>query len=103
MVLNPYLPWGMSEVSLTIVPMGALLGILLGLGAMLGDLGGSFIKRRFQLKRGALAPLLDQEEIVPFLGVTKNPPVPSKGPRAASRARVLLSTVSGSEPSACTR
>lgn len=32
----------------------------LSLGALLGDLIGSFIKRRFGLKRGAPAPLLDQ-------------------------------------------
>jgi len=63
-IANPYLPWGVSAVPLTIVPMSALLGILLGLGAMLGDLGGSFIKRRSGLKRGAPAPLLDQEDFL---------------------------------------
>jgi len=63
-VAFPYIPWNISEVPLTIVPMSALLGILLGLGAMLGDLGGSFIKRRAGLKRGALAPLLDQDDFL---------------------------------------
>jgi len=36
------------------------LGFLLSLGAMIGDLIGSFIKRRLGLARGAPAPLLDQ-------------------------------------------
>ncbi len=35
-------------------------GFYLGLGAMLGDLIGSFIKRRLNLKSGASAPILDQ-------------------------------------------
>jgi len=41
--------------------MGRLaLGSLLGFGAMLGDLGGSFIKRRLGLEPGSPTPLLDQ-------------------------------------------
>jgi CDP-2,3-bis-(O-geranylgeranyl)-sn-glycerol synthase len=60
----PYLPWGISDVPLTIVPMTVQMGLLLGLGAMIGDLGGSFIKRRFGLKRGTAAPLLDQEDFL---------------------------------------
>ncbi|RLI96956.1 MAG: CDP-2,3-bis-(O-geranylgeranyl)-sn-glycerol synthase [Candidatus Aenigmatarchaeota archaeon] len=56
----PFLPWHISEVPLSIAPMTAQLGFMLGLGAMAGDLGGSFIKRRFRMKRGAPAPLLDQ-------------------------------------------
>ena len=63
-IANPYLPWGISAVPLNIVPMSALLGLFLGIGAMLGDLGGSFLKRRFSMKRGALAPLLDQEDFL---------------------------------------
>jgi CDP-2,3-bis-(O-geranylgeranyl)-sn-glycerol synthase len=60
MAAYPYLPWGLSEIPLTIVPMGPLLGIALGLGAMLGDIGGSFIKRRLGRPRGSPVPLLDQ-------------------------------------------
>jgi len=64
----PFLPWGLSEqfhgVALNIVPMSALLGLLLGLGAMLGDLAGSFIKRRIGLGRGRPAPILDQDDFV---------------------------------------
>ncbi len=35
-------------------------GLASGFGAMLGDMAGSFIKRRIGLERGAPAPLLDQ-------------------------------------------
>ena len=56
----PYLPFGISPVPLNIVPMSLLLGLLLGLGAMLGDLGGSFLKRRLSIERGRPAPVLDQ-------------------------------------------
>lgn len=40
--------------------MSIKLALFLALGAMLGDLSGSFIKRRFGLKRGARVILLDQ-------------------------------------------
>jgi len=36
------------------------LAFLLSFGAMLGDAFGSFLKRRFDIKRGDAAPLLDQ-------------------------------------------
>lgn len=64
MAAYPYLPWDISPVTLVIAPMSIALGFLLGLGAMLGDLAGSFIKRRFGLKRGEPAPLLDQEDFL---------------------------------------
>ena len=38
----------------------AAYGVAAGLGALLGDIAGSFIKRRMGLERGAHAPLLDQ-------------------------------------------
>ena len=60
MLAFPYLPWGLSDIPLTIVPMSPLLGFLLGLGAMSGDSAGSFVKRRLNMKRGQPAPLLDQ-------------------------------------------
>ena len=49
--------------------VGALLGVpttgfLLSLGSMLGDLFGSFIKRRIGLERGEEAPLLDQVDFL---------------------------------------
>ncbi len=39
---------------------GALTGFVLGVGAMLGDLLGAFIKRRLGLKPGDPLPVLDQ-------------------------------------------
>jgi len=43
-------------------PLGEhlLLGFLLALGALLGDLASSFIKRRLSIERGGAAPGLDQ-------------------------------------------
>ena len=53
--------------SLSSIPLAALVGTEMlatgpaaSLGALIGDLLGSFIKRRIGLKRGAPAPLLDQ-------------------------------------------
>lgn len=39
---------------------------VLSFGALLGDLVGSFFKRRFSLKRGEPAPLLDQLDFLVF-------------------------------------
>jgi len=46
-----------SVVTLQYVPFRAF---LISLGALLGDLLGSFIKRRMGIRRGSPAPLLDQ-------------------------------------------
>jgi CDP-2,3-bis-(O-geranylgeranyl)-sn-glycerol synthase len=64
MLAFPYLPFDQSPVTLTIVPMSPLLGLLLGLGTVIGDMAGSFIKRRVGLPRGSIAPLLDQEDFL---------------------------------------
>jgi CDP-2,3-bis-(O-geranylgeranyl)-sn-glycerol synthase len=64
MLAYPYLPFGISPVPLNIVPMSVVLGLLLGFGAMFGDLGGSFIKRRLKIPRGRPAPILDQEDFL---------------------------------------
>ncbi len=64
MEAHPLLPWAASPVLLEPVAMGPLLGLLLGLGAMLGDLCGAFIKRRLGMKRGRPAPGLDQLDFV---------------------------------------
>ena len=64
MLAHPFLPWSLSPIALAITPMGPALGLLLGLGAMFGDLAGSFIKRRFRIPRGRPAPLLDQEDFL---------------------------------------
>ena len=39
-------------------------GLLAGLGAMLGDMAGSFIKRRLNLARGSPLPVVDQLDFV---------------------------------------
>jgi len=44
--------------------MTPLLGGMMSLGTLVGDLGGAFIKRRLSLPRGAPAPLLDQLDFV---------------------------------------
>jgi CDP-2,3-bis-(O-geranylgeranyl)-sn-glycerol synthase len=41
-----------------------LLGALMGLGTVTGDLCGAFLKRRIGLVRGAPAPLLDQLDFI---------------------------------------
>ncbi len=64
MLAFPYLPFGQSPVPLTIVPMSPLLGFMLGIGTIIGDVIGSFIKRRVGLPRGSIAPLLDQEDFL---------------------------------------
>jgi CDP-2,3-bis-(O-geranylgeranyl)-sn-glycerol synthase len=64
MLAYPYLPFSDSPVLLNIVPMSIALGLLLGFGAMTGDLGGSFIKRRLRIPRGSPVPLLDQEDFL---------------------------------------
>ncbi len=64
MLTYPLLPWGLSSQPLTIVSMGPVLGLALGLGAMLGDAGASFIKRRLNRPRGSPVPLLDQLDFV---------------------------------------
>lgn len=44
----------------------ASLAFILAFGAMVGDSVGSFIKRRFDIKQGQAAPLLDQWDFVLF-------------------------------------
>ena len=42
------------------LPTGALVGAVAALGALLGDMAASFIKRRIGIPRGESAPLIDQ-------------------------------------------
>ena len=60
----PYLPFDESPIPLLIVPMSAYFGFLLGLGAMVGDMAGSFIKRRMNVPSGGPVPILDQDDFV---------------------------------------
>jgi len=52
-----------------LLQLGWLQGVVLGLGAMLGDLLSSFVKRRLALAPGTGRPVLDQlpEALVPLL------------------------------------
>ncbi len=60
MLIFPYIPWEISPVTMRIVYMTPVLGFLLGFGALVGDMAGSFVKRRMDVGRGEPAPLLDQ-------------------------------------------
>ncbi len=62
--MRPSIPFEASAVALTIVPMGFLMGALLGLGAMVGDMVESFAKRRLGIARGGPLPVLDQVDFV---------------------------------------
>lgn len=48
----------------TSIIQGALIGLFLGGGALIGDAAGSFIKRRIGIERGKPAPFLDQLDFV---------------------------------------
>ncbi|MFH0830014.1 MAG: CDP-2,3-bis-(O-geranylgeranyl)-sn-glycerol synthase [Candidatus Aenigmatarchaeota archaeon] len=58
--LEPQLNVFASRWGVALPHMTALGAFMIGLGAMLGDVTGSFIKRRMNLQPGAKAPLLDQ-------------------------------------------
>jgi CDP-2,3-bis-(O-geranylgeranyl)-sn-glycerol synthase len=54
---------GVGE-SLIFTNYSPLLGFTLSLGALIGDLGGAFVKRRLGLAPGALLPIVDQVDFV---------------------------------------
>jgi CDP-2,3-bis-(O-geranylgeranyl)-sn-glycerol synthase len=56
----------------------AMLGLLLALGALVGDLAGSFIKRRLNIPRGGAAPVLDQLGFVVFALIFVSPIMPPR-------------------------
>lgn len=62
--LYPQLNAYANQWNVSLPYMSLFIGFMIALGAMLGDLGGSFIKRRLKLHRGADAPLLDQLNFV---------------------------------------
>ena len=58
--LEPQLNIYASQWGVVLPHMTAMGALMIGLGAMLGDVGGSFIKRRLNKEPGAKAPFLDQ-------------------------------------------
>lgn len=59
-----------------IVLVSILQGFFVALGALIGDLLGSFTKRRLNISRGRSAPILDQLDflvVALFLGMLVNP------------------------------
>lgn len=53
-----------SNITFYLPEMNIVLGFMLGTGAMIGDLFGSFVKRRMGYGRGANVPLLDMFDYV---------------------------------------
>lgn len=60
----PYLNVYASQWNVQMIPMSIFTGFMISLGALVGDMCGSFIKRRIGMERGADAPLLDQLNFV---------------------------------------
>lgn len=63
-VMHPYLNSYANQFGAQLPLMSIFIGFMIPLGALCGDLAGSFIKRRFRLPRGADAPVLDQLNFV---------------------------------------
>ncbi|MEM2878098.1 MAG: CDP-2,3-bis-(O-geranylgeranyl)-sn-glycerol synthase [Candidatus Hadarchaeales archaeon] len=64
---------GIIQALLTSSSQYILVAILLSAGALIGDLLGSFIKRRLNIPRGGAAPLLDQLGFVIFAILIASP------------------------------
>ncbi len=62
-ILHQLIPESQGLIDLSYSP---IVGLLISVGALTGDLVGSFIKRRLNLKRGAPAPVLDQITFLVF-------------------------------------
>lgn len=63
-VQGEYQGWAVENISHTAIQQSLTLGFLLGLGALSGDMAASFVKRRMNLERGQIAPLLDQLDFI---------------------------------------
>lgn len=70
----------------------AMLGLLLALGALVGDLAGSFIKRRLNIPRGGAAPVLDQLGFVIFALLFASPLMPQMPLRWEAILTILIIT-----------
>jgi CDP-2,3-bis-(O-geranylgeranyl)-sn-glycerol synthase len=60
----PFLNSYAMQFNITFPTMNLFIGFIISFGSLSGDLAGSFIKRRFGLKRGTDVPLLDQWNFV---------------------------------------
>ena len=79
LAIGTFVGWAQEALAPNVgLPRGnALLGFVLSLGAMIGDLLGSFLKRRLNLKPGAPLPISDQIDFVLvalLFGVLIEPP-----------------------------
>ncbi len=59
-----FLPWDLSPIPIQVAAMGPVLGFMLGLGAITGDIVKSFFKRRFGFERGKSFPVVDQLDFI---------------------------------------
>ncbi|HLD85467.1 MAG TPA: CDP-2,3-bis-(O-geranylgeranyl)-sn-glycerol synthase [archaeon] len=59
-LVQPYIPLSVGGKDLGLLTITPAIVILLVAGTMIGDIAGSFIKRRVRLERGASAPIMDQ-------------------------------------------
>jgi len=60
----PFLNAYAMQFNITFPTMSLFIGFIISFGSLFGDFVGSFIKRRFGLKRGTDVPLLDQWNFV---------------------------------------
>jgi CDP-2,3-bis-(O-geranylgeranyl)-sn-glycerol synthase len=60
----PFLNTYAIQFNVSFPTMNLFIGFIISFGSLFGDLAGSFIKRRFGLKRGTDVPLLDQWNFV---------------------------------------
>ncbi|MEM2969903.1 MAG: CDP-2,3-bis-(O-geranylgeranyl)-sn-glycerol synthase [Candidatus Bathyarchaeia archaeon] len=65
-IIGTFVGWIQETYGLSVgLPQGSMiLGFIMSLGALIGDLFGSFIKRRMNLEPGAHLPLSDQLDFV---------------------------------------
>jgi len=63
-LLQPYFNASLAEFGVVLPKMSLFIAFMIGVGAMSGDVVGSFIKRRIKLKRGEEVFLLDQLDFI---------------------------------------
>jgi len=68
LLIGTFVGWFQETIApLAGLPKGSVFsGFVISLGALIGDLVGSFVKRRLNLKPGAMLPVVDQLDFVLF-------------------------------------